>query len=101
MQRVVDDRGPLVTRKAVRNKGATAPQERNQGGTVMCHHQPRCPGAQDSDRLAAHPVASHTEQGWSLLCNGIIVFDDNGALLPDGTSLACGTAPSSHRKHAA
>ena len=27
-------------------------------------------------------VSSHPEQGWSLLCNGVIVFDDLGALLP-------------------
>ena len=25
------------------------------------------------------------EQGWSLLCNGVVVFEDSGALLPDGT----------------
>ena len=27
------------------------------------------------------------EQGWSLLCNGIVLFDDAGALLPDGQSV--------------
>jgi hypothetical protein len=32
-------------------------------------------------------VAAHPEQGWSLLCNGVIVFDDNGELLPDGTAV--------------
>jgi hypothetical protein len=35
-------------------------------------------------REAAHIVAAHPEQGWSLLCNGIVLFDDNGELLPDG-----------------
>ena len=50
----------------------------------MCHHHPQCPSAQASDRLAAHIVAPHPEQGWSLLCNGVVAFDDNGALLPDG-----------------
>lgn len=50
----------------------------------MCSHQPACPAADRSDREAAHPVASHLEQGWSLLCNGVIVFDDLGELLPDG-----------------
>ena len=30
------------------------------------------------------PVASHPEQGWSLLCNGVIVFDDMGEILPGG-----------------
>jgi Family of unknown function (DUF5999) len=32
-------------------------------------------------------VASHPEQGWSLLCNGIVVFDDMGELLPDGRAV--------------
>jgi hypothetical protein len=27
-------------------------------------------------------VASRPEQGWSLLCNGVIVFDDLGEILP-------------------
>jgi hypothetical protein len=32
-------------------------------------------------------VVSHPEQGWSLLCNGIVMFEDTGALLPDGRSI--------------
>jgi hypothetical protein len=32
-------------------------------------------------------VATHPEQGWSLLCNGIVVFDDTGELLPGGYAL--------------
>lgn len=51
----------------------------------MCsHHQPPCPAAAAADREAARTVASHPEQGWSLLCNGIVLFDDTGELLPDG-----------------
>ena len=50
----------------------------------MCSHQPQCPSADSPDREAAHTVASHPEQGWSLLCNGVILFDDLGELLPDG-----------------
>jgi Family of unknown function (DUF5999) len=50
----------------------------------MCQHQPPCPPAYAADREAAHVVASHPEQGWSLLCNGLVLFDDTGALLPDG-----------------
>jgi Family of unknown function (DUF5999) len=50
----------------------------------MCRHSPCCPTAEESDAEAAHVVASHPEQGWSRLCNGLIVFDDLGALLPDG-----------------
>ena len=33
-------------------------------------------------------VAAHPEQGWSLLCNGVVTFDDNGELLPDGSAVA-------------
>jgi hypothetical protein len=29
-------------------------------------------------------VSRHPEQGWSLLCNGVVLFDDDGELLPDG-----------------
>jgi hypothetical protein len=29
-------------------------------------------------------VADQPGQGWSLLCNGVILFDDGGELLPDG-----------------
>ena len=50
----------------------------------MCPHTPQCPQFSESDREAAHTVAAHPEQGWSLLCNGVIVFDDTGELLPDG-----------------
>lgn len=52
-----------------------------------CPHRPPCPTAQDHDRTAAHVVSSHPEQGWSLLCNGVIVFDDTGELLPDGRAV--------------
>jgi hypothetical protein len=50
----------------------------------MCSHQPRRPGALAPDRSAAWPVAHHPEQGWSLLCNGVVLFDDGGQLRPDG-----------------
>ena len=51
----------------------------------MCVHEPICPAAEASDREAAHTVASHPEQGWSLLCNGVVLFEDTGELLPDGS----------------
>jgi hypothetical protein len=54
----------------------------------MCQHQPPCPEATASDREAARTVTCHPEQGWSLLCNGIVLFEDFGELLPNGTS--CG-----------
>lgn len=51
---------------------------------VMCHHEPQCPSAEDPAREAAHTIASHPHQGWSLLCNGVVCFDDTGEILPDG-----------------
>lgn len=54
----------------------------------MCQHQPGCPQSRAPDHLAARIVAGHPEQGWSMLCNGVIVFDDGGALLPDGRAVA-------------
>ena len=52
---------------------------------TMCSHQPPCPSAEALDREAAHTVAHHPEQGWSLLCNGVLLFEDTGELLPDGS----------------
>jgi hypothetical protein len=49
---------------------------------ALCRHEPRCPSPDAADRYRAHVLVSHPEQGWSLLCNGVIVFDDLGALLP-------------------
>lgn len=54
----------------------------------MCPHQPPCPSSEGADRDAAKTVASHPEQGWSLLCNGVVLFEDTGELLPDGEIIA-------------
>jgi hypothetical protein len=67
------------------NPGNASPE-----AITMCQHQQPCPTARARDALSAHVVASHFEQGWSLLCNGIIVFDDLGALLPDGRRIEPG-----------
>jgi Family of unknown function (DUF5999) len=53
----------------------------------MCPHSPPCPAPSDPDREAAHTVVSHPEQGWSLLCNGVVIFEDTGELLPDGACI--------------
>ena len=66
---VAADRVPVPAHPAVRG---------------ACTHEPRCPDAAGPDRDAAHVIACHPEQGWSLLCNGIVLFDDTGELLPDG-----------------
>ncbi|MFE1442479.1 DUF5999 family protein [Streptomyces sp. NPDC058739] len=54
----------------------------------MCQHQPPCPSADSADRESARLVTAHPEQGWSLLCNGVVVFEDTGELLPDGQIIA-------------
>ena len=54
----------------------------------MCQHLHTCPDAQAPDRMAARVVADHLEQGWSLLCNGVVLFEDGGALLADGRAVA-------------
>ncbi|MCX4398056.1 DUF5999 family protein [Streptomyces sp. NBC_00257] len=55
---------------------------------AMCQHQPPCPTADSADREAARLTAHHPEQGWSLLCNGVLLFEDTGELLPDGQIIA-------------
>ncbi|WP_367038998.1 DUF5999 family protein [Streptomyces sp. Je 1-332] len=59
----------------------------------MCAHQPPCPLVASPDHLAARTVSAHPEQGWSLLCNGTIVFDDTGELLPDGRVVGVARTP--------
>lgn len=49
---------------------------------------PRCPSADSPDREAAKVVAARSEQGWSLLCNAVLLFEDTGELLPDGQVIA-------------
>ncbi|WP_395958752.1 DUF5999 family protein [Actinomadura sp. 6N118] len=53
----------------------------------MCQHKPQCPAAQAPDHDAARLTVFHPEQGWGLLCNGIVIFEDGGELLPDGRSI--------------
>ena len=54
----------------------------------MCQHRPPCPAANADDHTAARVVSSHPEQGWCLLCNGVVIFDDTGELAPDGHTTA-------------
>jgi hypothetical protein len=60
---------------------------------VMCHHAPPCPPAHAPDGAAACIIAGHPEQGWNLLCNGIVLFEDTGMLLPDATVIGPHRAP--------
>ncbi len=54
----------------------------------MCPHHPPCPPADAPDREAAHIMSEQSAQGWSLLCNGVVLFEDTGELLPNGTVIA-------------
>jgi hypothetical protein len=55
---------------------------------MACTHQPACPASDSADARAARVVADHWEQGWALLCNGMLVFDDEGVLTPKLVSAA-------------
>ena len=75
----------LTGRTAHRREGRP---HRTTRRNARCPHSPACPGADAPDREAAHTIATHPEQGWSLLCNGIVLFDDTGELLPNGEMIA-------------
>jgi hypothetical protein len=62
----------------------------------MCNHWPECPPPTAPDHTAARTVAAHPQQGWSLLCNGVVVFDDTGELFPGGASLTPHRPASDH-----
>ncbi len=61
-----------------------------------CGHQPTCPPAGAIDHDAARVIAAFPEQGWSLLCNGVVVFDDGGELSPDNKALPAQRGPAPH-----
>ena len=42
----------------------------------MCDHEVRCPSADGARQREAQVVAYHLEQGWYLLCNGVLLGDD-------------------------
>jgi hypothetical protein len=62
----------------------------------MCQHLSPCPTADATDREAAKVIVTFCEQGWSLLCNGVIIFEDTGELLPDGTMIEPHRGPAVH-----
>ena len=62
----------------------------------MCQHQRPCPPADAVDHDAARVVATFPEQGWSLLCNGVILFEDTGEILPDGRCVGPQRGPAPH-----
>jgi hypothetical protein len=62
----------------------------------MCEHQPPCPNADAVDHDAARAVSFHPEQGWTLLCNGVIIFEDTGEIMPDGRCVKPHRGPAQH-----
>jgi hypothetical protein len=68
---------------------------------MKCTHLPPCPPADAPDCEAAHVVAAHPEQGWSLLCNGVVAFEDTGDLLPNGRIVAPHREVSAHSANGA
>jgi hypothetical protein len=52
----------------------------------MCAHVPSCAERDSPLAGTARVLVAHYEQGWCLLCNGLIRFDD-------GTELRTGPAP--------
>ncbi|MFJ5265982.1 DUF5999 family protein [Streptomyces sp. NPDC088387] len=62
---------------------AAAPATRR----TPCGHQPPCPTADAPDREAAKIVTRAHAQGWTALCNGVLIFEDTGELLPDGRAV--------------
>jgi hypothetical protein len=49
----------------------------------MCNHKPECPNAKAIDHDAAKALIHDYNLGATLLCNGVLVFDDSGELVPD------------------
>ncbi|MFF4179859.1 DUF5999 family protein [Streptomyces sp. NPDC001750] len=66
-----------------------------------CPHTPACPGPQAADRAAARTRRHCPEQGWTLLCNGVLLFEDTGALLPSGHLVGPRRSPTSAEQGAA
>jgi hypothetical protein len=77
----------VTTRRRHDMSNISFPRDAQRAREKRCPHVPRCPDDVAHDRSGARTIASHPEQGWSLLCNGVVVFDDGGALLPGGRAL--------------
>jgi hypothetical protein len=81
---------PAVSAENIRDDPINNPARRASAISTAyagCSHQPRCPQADDPSAGTARVAVARPEQGWSLLCNAVILFTDGGALLPDGSVL--------------
>ena len=87
-------RGAAGSRSDYRATGADpADSPQPEWTVIMCTHDPACPGTTATDWWAARSIIGHPSQGWTLLCNGALIFDDHGALLPDGRVAAISGVP--------
>ena len=51
--------------------------------TAPCPHTPTCPPVQARDAAAARIVADHLQDsGYALLCNGAVLLEGDGLLVP-------------------
>jgi hypothetical protein len=71
----------MIRTSSTAGRAAGPPADRT---ACLCPHQPPCPTAEDPDRDAARVTSRHFDQGWSRLCNGVILFEDTGEILPTG-----------------
>jgi hypothetical protein len=77
--------GASVTGSPGHGSSRPGPAAAAGGRSRACPRLTPCPPPRAPDCLAARVIARHPEQGWSLLCNGVVVFEDTGALPPDGS----------------
>ncbi|MFJ8762102.1 DUF5999 family protein [Streptomyces cyaneofuscatus] len=54
----------------------------------VCAHKPRCPAPTAPDHGAARVKAHLPDQGYALLCNGVVRMEDTGEVLPNGDVVA-------------
>jgi Family of unknown function (DUF5999) len=59
-------------------------EQQHRKALTVCTHSPACADADDIRCCTAHVIADHHDQGWCLLCNGLILFDDGYCLRPTG-----------------
>ena len=59
---------------------STATPTRTASG--LCLHFPPCPAAGAPDAQAARVAVARYDQGWSLLCNGVVLLEDGTSLPP-------------------
>ncbi|MFM9538669.1 DUF5999 family protein [Streptomyces turgidiscabies] len=55
---------------------------------LTCQHEPSCLSAESSNRENSSFLSHRPEQGWSPLCNGVVLFESAGDLLSDGQVVA-------------